>query len=41
MLPDAVEQYLREISRLLAPGGVCVASYFLLNDETPQRSKSR
>jgi SAM-dependent methyltransferase len=34
MLPDAVEQYLREISRLLAPGGMCVASYFLLNDET-------
>jgi SAM-dependent methyltransferase len=34
MLPDAVEQYIREISRLLAPGGVCVASYFLLNDET-------
>jgi hypothetical protein len=34
MLPDDVEQYLREISRLLAPGGVCVASYFLLNDET-------
>lgn len=34
MMPDAVEQYLREISRLLAPGGVCVASYFLLNDET-------
>jgi SAM-dependent methyltransferase len=34
MLPDAIEQYLREISRLLAPGGVCVASYFLLNDET-------
>jgi SAM-dependent methyltransferase len=34
MLPDAVEQYLGEISRLLAPGGVCVASYFLLNDET-------
>jgi len=34
MPPDAVEHYLREISRLLAPGGVCVASYFLLNDET-------
>jgi SAM-dependent methyltransferase len=34
MLPDAVEQYLREIARLLAPGGVCVASYFLLNEET-------
>jgi hypothetical protein len=34
MLPDGVEHYMREISRLLAPGGVCVASYFLLNDET-------
>jgi hypothetical protein len=34
MLLDAVENYVREISRLLAPGGVCVASYFLLNDET-------
>ena len=34
MLPDGVEQYVREISRLLAPGGVCVASFFLLNQET-------
>lgn len=34
MLPDDVEHYVREISRLLAPGGVCVASYFLLNDQT-------
>jgi SAM-dependent methyltransferase len=34
MLPDAVEHYLHEISRLLVPDGVCVASYFLLNDET-------
>jgi SAM-dependent methyltransferase len=34
MLPNAVEHYLHEISRLLAPGGVCVASFFLLNDET-------
>ncbi len=34
MLPDDVEHYVREISRVLAPGGVCVASYFLLNDET-------
>jgi SAM-dependent methyltransferase len=34
MLPDAVEHYLRELSRLLAPEGVCVASYFLINDET-------
>jgi SAM-dependent methyltransferase len=34
MMPDAVERYLFEISRLLAPGGTCVESYFLLNDET-------
>ena len=34
MLPDAVEQYLREIARLLAPGGTCVESFFLLNAET-------
>lgn len=34
MLPDDVESYVREISRLLVPGGMCVASYFLLNDET-------
>jgi SAM-dependent methyltransferase len=34
MLPDAVERYVHEIGRLLAPGGTCVAGYFLLNDET-------
>jgi SAM-dependent methyltransferase len=34
MLPATVEHYVREISRMLAPGGVCVASYFLLTDET-------
>jgi SAM-dependent methyltransferase len=34
MLPDDVEHYVREISRVLALGGVCVASYFLLNDES-------
>jgi SAM-dependent methyltransferase len=34
MLPDAVERYLHEISRVLAPGGVCVESFFLLNEET-------
>ncbi len=34
MLPDQVEQYVAEISRLLKPSGVCVASYFLLNDES-------
>jgi len=34
MMPDAVERYLHEISRLLTPGGTCIESYFLLNDET-------
>jgi SAM-dependent methyltransferase len=34
MLPDDVEHYVREISRVPASGGVCVASYFLLNDES-------
>ena len=34
MLPDAVERYMREISRLLRPEGLSVASYFLLNDST-------
>ena len=33
MLPDAVEHYLLEIARVLRPGGICVASYFLLNDD--------
>jgi SAM-dependent methyltransferase len=34
LLPEAVEQYVSEIGRVLAPGGVCVASYFLVNAET-------
>jgi SAM-dependent methyltransferase len=34
MLPQDVEHYLREISRLLTPAGVCVASYFILNGES-------
>lgn len=34
MLPDDIEHYLGEISRVLARGGACVASFFLLNDET-------
>ena len=32
MLPEGVEHYLREIGRVLRPGGRCVASFFLLND---------
>jgi SAM-dependent methyltransferase len=34
MMPDGVEHYVREISRLLAPDGKCVAGYFLLNEKT-------
>jgi SAM-dependent methyltransferase len=34
MMPDDVEHYVRELSRMLAPGGKCVVSFFLLNDET-------
>ena len=33
MLPADVAHYLSEIARVLAPGGVCAASFFLLNDD--------
>jgi SAM-dependent methyltransferase len=33
MLPPDVAHYLAEIARLLAPGGTCAASVFLLNDD--------
>jgi SAM-dependent methyltransferase len=36
MLPAAVEQYVREISRVLAPNATCVASCFLLNADSRQ-----
>jgi SAM-dependent methyltransferase len=31
--PDDAAHYVHEVARLLAPGGFCVASYFLLDDE--------
>jgi SAM-dependent methyltransferase len=34
LLPDTAAQYINEIGRLLAPGGLCIASYFLLNAQT-------
>jgi SAM-dependent methyltransferase len=34
MLPDDVEHYIAEISRLLKPGGRCLATFFLLNRES-------
>jgi len=33
LLPDDAAHYVHEIGRLLAPGGFCVASYFLLDEE--------
>ena len=33
MLPDDVEHYLQEIRRVLVPGGRCLASFFLINNE--------
>lgn len=34
MMPDEVDNYLSEISRVLRPGGRCLISYFLLNEES-------
>jgi ubiquinone/menaquinone biosynthesis C-methylase UbiE len=36
LLPDAVERYIREISRVLMPGGRMICTFFLLNDESRQ-----
>ena len=33
MSPADVAHYLREIARVLSPGGICAASFFLLDDE--------
>jgi ubiquinone/menaquinone biosynthesis C-methylase UbiE len=34
MLPADVENYIANIARVLKPGGVCLATYFLLNEST-------
>jgi SAM-dependent methyltransferase len=34
MLPGDLEQYLREIVRVLKPGRKCLATFFLMNDES-------
>ncbi len=34
LLPDELENYLSEIRRVLAPNGRCLASFFLINDES-------
>lgn len=34
MMPAATERYVDEIARVLAPGGRCLLTFFLLNDES-------
>ena len=41
LLPEDAAQYVREIARVLAPGGFCVASYFLINDERRESIDAR
>lgn len=33
IFPDGVQNYLREVARVLKPGGRCLISFFLYNDE--------
>lgn len=37
MLAPEVERYLTEIARVLRPGGRCLATYFLLNEDSERR----
>ncbi len=39
LLPDEVECYLAETRRVLKPGGRCVATFFLLNDDSRASEK--
>ncbi len=34
MLPDDVNNYLNQIHRVLKDGGICIATFFILNDES-------
>jgi SAM-dependent methyltransferase len=34
MMPAEIERYMEEIARVLVPGGRCLATFFLLNDES-------
>lgn len=39
MFPAPMEHYLSEIARVLRPGGRCLVTYFLMNDESRRRSE--
>lgn len=41
MFPPDVAHYLHEIARVLRPGGRCLTTYFLLNDESSRLIKAR
>jgi SAM-dependent methyltransferase len=40
MLPSGVGNYISEVSRVLKPGGRCVSTYFLLNEDSRARIKA-
>ena len=40
LLPAQVENYLCEIVRTLKPGGICVATFFVLNEDAKERMPS-
>jgi ubiquinone/menaquinone biosynthesis C-methylase UbiE len=40
MLPVDMEHYLDQIARVMRPGGQCVATYYLINDESLRLMKS-
>ncbi len=41
MLPDEVAHYLKEIGRVLKPGGNCLATFFLFGDDMPQETSDK
>jgi ubiquinone/menaquinone biosynthesis C-methylase UbiE len=40
MLPEDTQNYLREISRTLKPGGICFATFFVMDDTSTQAMKN-
>lgn len=41
MMPADMEHYIKEISRVLKPGGKCLATYFILNKESESYMQQR
>ena len=41
LLPLAVDNYLSEVARLLAPSGRCLATFFLLNDHSEELARQK